>query len=345
MKLIVPLILVVSLVISGCVNDFSPESLVKNSPQVQDFLQEHPNAVIKVIYLSEDQVRKNIETIREQCGEEMEIKEYYKVTMTEGDSIIIAYVDPDNQQIAGMYIYAAPTNLPTLAPTTVNTVQASPTPTALPTTKLTEQPSILLTKEVDKSSVDVGEVIRVTIKAMNVGNSLTKYININPGITPGFTLKSVIYSTYPTELTESNTYTQMYIYEIKAEDSGTFTLNPATITYYSLSHDKEYTFTSNTPKVTVIYTPTNTPTAQPTSTATVEPTATATTTATVSPQEYLIRIENYLFIPVEDVVINVGTTVEWRNFEESKQARILISEDGIWPEEQYLSYMQSVSYT
>jgi S-layer protein (TIGR01567 family) len=68
-------------------------------------------------------------------------------------------------------------------------------------------------------------------------------------------------------------------------------------------------------------------------------------TETVQPQEYLIRIVNYMFIPVGDKVIKVGDTVTWRNFEDSKQPRYLVNENDIWAEEQYLPYMSSVSYT
>ncbi len=90
-----------------------------------------------------------------------------------------------------------------------------------------------------------------------------------------------------------------------------------------------------TPTATVTATPTEIPTA----------TVTATPTPTAVPQEYLIRITSYMFIPVGDKEINVGDTIKWRNFENSKQPRTLVSEDGIWEEEQYLPYMRYVSHT
>ncbi|MCD4842737.1 MAG: hypothetical protein K8R08_12185, partial [Methanosarcinales archaeon] len=85
-----------------------------------------------------------------------------------------------------------------------------------------------------------------------------------------------------------------------------------------------------------------------TSIATAQPTEEATPTATPTPtetQEYLIRIDNYMFIPVGDKVIKVGDTVKWRNFETSEQPRTLVNENDIWSGEQYLPYMESVSYT
>ncbi|MCD4798634.1 MAG: hypothetical protein K8R19_06450, partial [Methanosarcinales archaeon] len=91
-------------------------------------------------------------------------------------------------------------------------------------------------------------------------------------------------------------------------------------------------------------TATATPTATPTETPVPEPTN-VTPTSTAVPQEYLIRITSYMFIPTGDKEINVGDTIKWRNFENSKQPRYLINENGIWEEEQYLLYMRSVSYT
>ena len=97
---------------------------------------------------------------------------------------------------------------------------------------------------------------------------------------------------------------------------------------------------------------TATPTATPTPNATVTATATpvpeptnATPTSTAVPQEIFIRIMSYMFIPAGDEEINVGDTIKWRNFEDSKKPRTLISDDGIWEEEQYLRFRQDVSYT
>ncbi len=113
------------------------------------------------------------------------------------------------------------------------------------------EPSLILTKEVDKSNVEIGDIIRVTIKAKNTGNGIAKRISIDTGITPGFTFKSNIYTTYPTELGIGSSFTQMFIYEIQAADGGTFSLNPATATYSSSVFDDEYSSTSNSPSVTV----------------------------------------------------------------------------------------------
>lgn len=113
------------------------------------------------------------------------------------------------------------------------------------------KPSLILTKEVDKSNVEIGDIIRVTIKAKNNGNGIAKRISIDPGITPGFTFRSNIFTTHPTELVIGSPFTQMFIYEIQAANSGTFSLSPATATYSSSVFDDDYSSTSNRPSVTV----------------------------------------------------------------------------------------------
>lgn len=113
------------------------------------------------------------------------------------------------------------------------------------------EPNLILTKSVDKTSVDVGEVIRVTIRAKNTGNGAAKRISIDRGLTPDFTFKSDIYTSYPTELDVSNKETEMLIYEIQASKAGTFQLGPAIATYYSSVFDDEYTSTTDSTTITV----------------------------------------------------------------------------------------------
>ena|GEM_PF-2895378 len=113
------------------------------------------------------------------------------------------------------------------------------------------EPNLILTKSVDKTSVAVGEVIRVTIRAKNTGNGVAKRISIDEGLTPDFILKSRIYTSYPTELDVSNKETEMFIYEIQATKAGTFQLGPAIATYYSSVFDDEYTSTSESQTITV----------------------------------------------------------------------------------------------
>jgi len=92
-------------------------------------------------------------------------------------------------------------------------------------------------------------------------------------------------------------------------------------------------------------TATPTATATSTETATPEPTVVETVTAVGTPQIHNVLIKSYLIIPVDGKTINIGDNVQWRNREGSKLQRVLVSEDGIWEEEQYLTYMRTVNYT
>jgi len=96
---------------------------------------------------------------------------------------------------------------------------------------------------------------------------------------------------------------------------------------------------------TAIETVTQTATETVIQTQTAQPTQEVTPTVTSEPEWINIRIMNYMFIPVGDKEINVGDTIEWRNREDNKRARYLVNENGIWDNEQYLTYMKRVNYT
>ena len=103
------------------------------------------------------------------------------------------------------------------------------------------------------------------------------------------------------------------------------------------------------PQIEDTVTPTDTDTATTTSTftgtATPEPTVVEKVTAVGTPQIHNVLIKSYLMVPVDGKIINVGDNVQWRNREDNKHPRILISEDGIWEGEQSISYMKTVNYT
>lgn len=116
--------------------------------------------------------------------------------------------------------------------------------------KFTGEPNIVLTKEVDKTTSEIGDLIRVTIKAKNIGDGLAKQINIDRGLTSGFIFKEDFPITSQSELEVNEEYT-MLIYTIEAITGGTFLLNPAEVTYFSSVSDDKYTSKSNTPTITV----------------------------------------------------------------------------------------------
>jgi len=104
-------------------------------------------------------------------------------------------------------------------------------------------------------------------------------------------------------------------------------------------------YVEDTPTPTATATATATATSTSTGTATPEPTVVETVTAVGTPQIHNVMIKNYLIIPVGGKIINAGDNVQWRNHEDNRRLRALVSEDGIWEEEQFLSYMKTVNYT
>ncbi|MDP2973486.1 MAG: dockerin type I domain-containing protein [Candidatus Diapherotrites archaeon] len=100
MKAIVFLFLAVAalLLFSGCVNEeLNATDIVKELPEVQAFLAEHPNAEIKAIYLSKEDTATQIADIREQCGSQMKEQSYWFVEIKEGDARVRIWLDGETK--------------------------------------------------------------------------------------------------------------------------------------------------------------------------------------------------------------------------------------------------------
>jgi hypothetical protein len=83
---------------SGCIQD--PESIAMTHPIVKDFLEEYPNAEVKMTHYSEQQASNIIDIIREDCGNPyLEAKNYYKVTIEDDESglSVLSWIDWDNK--------------------------------------------------------------------------------------------------------------------------------------------------------------------------------------------------------------------------------------------------------
>ena len=184
-------------------------------------------------------------------GTNINLKEYVKTTKKTDGTMSIVFekgtekINIEVQNATSSYVIID------IQTTGITVEYKTPVDGGISNAKYIGEPNLILTKSVDKTSVDVGEVIRVTIKAKNTGNGVAKRINIDRGLTPDFTFKSDIYTSYPTELDVSNKETEMFIYEIQATKAGTFQLGPAIATYYSSVFDDEYTSKSESLTITV----------------------------------------------------------------------------------------------
>ena len=93
------LLLIPAIIIAGCVGtpggqDITP--ILKSLPMIEQFLKEHPNADIQVVYLDANAIQSQISQIREMCGEQFQVAAYYRAIYTEGSIKLTIYLDPNN---------------------------------------------------------------------------------------------------------------------------------------------------------------------------------------------------------------------------------------------------------
>lgn len=101
-KLVLACLLILAIAASGCVTKDDAANLAKSTSTVQEFIAQNPDAAIKAVYLPSDEVSAAIDSIREKCGQQMQPKPYYYVTITQGKQAIEAYIDSDATKILCM---------------------------------------------------------------------------------------------------------------------------------------------------------------------------------------------------------------------------------------------------
>lgn len=120
------------IIIAGCLSSGNVTQLVKNLPDVEKFLDEHPNAQIDAVLWNRDYVESNVDKIDEDCRPALEKnKDYYRVDIKEGDLRITAWVRDEGQKVVCIHKEAKePTNQ------TTTTIQTTTTETSTTTTSL-----------------------------------------------------------------------------------------------------------------------------------------------------------------------------------------------------------------
>ena len=66
---------------SGCLSGMSPEDIAKMSSEVKSFINEYPNARVTASLLKSDYIASIIGEIREDCGAQMDVTDYWKVNV------------------------------------------------------------------------------------------------------------------------------------------------------------------------------------------------------------------------------------------------------------------------
>ncbi len=124
-------IITLSIIISGCADggqDITP--VFKSLPEVQQFLQDNPNAKITVTYWTEEEVTEISDEISIQCDKNINPRALYKATLSEGDSKIISWIDAETQIV--ICTTSQGTSDSTSTATATSTSTSTPTPTETP---------------------------------------------------------------------------------------------------------------------------------------------------------------------------------------------------------------------
>ena len=115
-------------------------------------------------------------------------------------------------------------------------------------------PKVVITKSIDKSKIELGEVVTVTVKAKNTGNDTANNVSFTDPKQEHFVLEETTYEVSGAipkiDYGESIPETLVYIYKLKATDAGTFKLKAVNASYTN-SAGQAYQSSSNTPSINV----------------------------------------------------------------------------------------------
>ena len=124
--------------LSGCVTTAGGTdvtALASSLPQVQEFLDQYPDAKISVALWDSVSVEKNISAIRADCGEQFAVGDYYKVSVIDPSFTLVVWLDKSSQNVmcAVKAASANPTYVPTGTPTQLPSSTVVPAASAIPT--------------------------------------------------------------------------------------------------------------------------------------------------------------------------------------------------------------------
>ncbi len=111
---------IAAVLVSGCTGN-DATSMIKALPEVQQFLNAHPNADITAVFYDIKTVSMVIDDIVADCGKQMEIRDYWKIVVKENDSEITVWVDgKTNKPLCMIKKGAQTTTTPNATATAVN---------------------------------------------------------------------------------------------------------------------------------------------------------------------------------------------------------------------------------
>jgi len=92
------------LIISGCIGTIDMKQFVKQLPEVQEFLNEHPKAEIAVSLWTKDYIENNTENISGKCLPSIDKNlDYYKVDIKENENEITVWIRDEDKKVICIY--------------------------------------------------------------------------------------------------------------------------------------------------------------------------------------------------------------------------------------------------
>lgn len=173
---VITLLTISIVIISGCVGQ-SPEQVAQRlavgTQTAKSFLNEYPNAEIVAAYISEENVEDVISGIREKCGEQIELKDYWKVSITDPSTNLnlVIWINAKTQQTVCAiktgteYIVSQPKP---------EQPEVEPTPTALPDLMISSS-DVTFSPE----SPGDGEIVTISVTIHNIGTATAPLVLYN----------------------------------------------------------------------------------------------------------------------------------------------------------------------
>ncbi|WP_167848794.1 DUF11 domain-containing protein [Methanolobus halotolerans] len=118
--------------------------------------------------------------------------------------------------------------------------------------ELSSTPVLAISKSVDKSNINVGDIIRVTVTVENTGDGdAHDVIFSDPNQERFILIDDILGSPGRIDVSTSDAVKKIYVYDLKATEAGTFSLNPTTAIFTNSVGDSFPQASSNRPAVTV----------------------------------------------------------------------------------------------
>jgi hypothetical protein len=136
-SIILIIVIGLAIVFSGCTGKQDVTSVVKSLPEVQQFMNEHPNAKITVTYWSKEEVTGSLQEINLQCDKSITPVAMYKAIVSEGNLKIISWINAENQIIiCSITQGSGSSQIPTSTPTQTSTPKQTYVSTKAPTSSI-----------------------------------------------------------------------------------------------------------------------------------------------------------------------------------------------------------------